>query len=56
MKSRIDKTKYTFDKYKSGNKYWYKNDLRHRDRDLPAIIYRDGYMTWYIDGDFIKEN
>ena len=54
MKSRVDKTKYTFEKYSSGNKYWFKNSNVHREKDLPAIIYSSGYMSWHINGEFIK--
>jgi len=54
-KSRIDKRKYTFEKYPSGTMAWYKNDQFHRDNNKSAIIYSNGYMAWYIDGEFIKE-
>ena len=35
---------------KYGNQYWYKNGLRHRDNDLPAIIRENGDQFWYKDG------
>jgi hypothetical protein len=54
-KSRIDKTEYTFDKFSSGNRYWLKNNNYHRENDLPAIIWYDGDMAWFINGVLIKE-
>ena len=30
-----------------GNKYWYKDDLLHREGDLPAIEYSNGTKYWY---------
>ena len=30
--------------------YWYKNNLRHRDGDLPAWIGPDGSLQWYQNG------
>ena len=48
MKSRIDKLEY---KLKiNNNKYYYKNDERHRDKDLPAVVWEDGYRVWYKNG------
>jgi len=56
MKSRIDKTEYSFDKYTSGTMYWLKNGWYHRDNDLPAIIYNTGTMSWYKNGDYHRDN
>jgi len=56
MKSRINKTEYTFEKYPRGNLFWYKNGLHHREKDLPAIIYHDGDMYWYKNGKYHREN
>jgi len=33
---------------KVGNKFWYKNNLLHRE-DGPAIEYADGSKEWYIE-------
>ena len=55
MKSRIDKTKYTFEKYSSGNKYWLKNGKYHREKDKPAIIYNTGTMYWFKNGNFHRD-
>jgi hypothetical protein len=33
-----------------GVKYWKKNNLIHRDNDLPAIIHSDGTQIWYQNG------
>jgi len=55
MKSRIDKTKYKFEKYPTGNKYWYKNGQSHRDNDKPAIISSSGNMNWFKNGKFIRK-
>jgi len=54
MKSRIDKTEYNFIIDERNNKYWYKNGLRHREKDKPARIYSAGRMFWYIDGELIR--
>ena len=32
-------------------KEWYSHGEPHRDNDLPAIIYSDGYTAWYKDGE-----
>jgi hypothetical protein len=40
-------TNFKIDKY--GNKYWYQNNLLHRD-DGPAVEYIDGSKEWYING------
>ena len=37
-------------------KYWYKNGLRHRENDKPAVEFSDGGKAWYINGKFIKQN
>lgn len=33
-----------------GNHYWFKNDLLHRDDDLPAVELLDGEKQWYKEG------
>lgn len=33
----------------NGNRYWFQNHLLHRT-DGPAIEYRDGAKSWFIDG------
>ena len=38
-----------------GTKYWYKNDLLHRE-DRPAIEYVDGSKFWYLHGKFHRED
>ena len=36
---------------------WYnKNGLKHRDNDLPAVIYSNGSKGWYINGLMHREN
>jgi hypothetical protein len=34
----------------NGDQYWYKEGKRHRDGDLPAVIYSDGNQHWYKEG------
>ena len=41
---------------KYGNQYWYKNGLRHRDNDLPAVIMSNGYRSWYKNGERHRDN
>ena len=36
--------------------YWHKNDLLHRDNDLPAIIYSNGTRYWYQNGQKHRDN
>ena len=38
-------------KFPSGNKYYYKNGLRHRE-DGPAFEHYCGYKEWYLNGKF----
>ena len=33
-----------------GNYYWFKNDLLHREEDLPAVELFDGKKLWYKEG------
>jgi hypothetical protein len=33
-----------------GNKRWYKDEVCHRDDDLPAIEWSNGSKWWYKDG------
>jgi len=60
MKSRIDKRNYIYmiNKYKNRwyRKSWYKNDILHRDKDLPAFVWDNGDMEWWVDGKFIRKN
>jgi len=56
MKSRIDKTEYTFSKSPLGTMYWFKNGLYHRDNDLPAIIYNTGTMYWFKNNKPHRDN
>ena len=35
-----------------GDKIWLKNGIYHRE-DGPAVIYKKGYMSWYLDGKFL---
>jgi hypothetical protein len=37
-----------------GSQFWFKNGERHRDNDLPAIIYSDGSKEWYNNGNRIR--
>ena len=55
-KSRIDKTIYNFFIDECNNKYWLKNELRHREKDLPAVIWNDGSMFWHKNGMYHREN
>jgi hypothetical protein len=32
----------------SGDQYWFRNCLLHRDNDLPAVIKANGDCEWYI--------
>ena len=34
----------------AGNEHWYRNGVRHRDGDKPAIVLNDGSLFWYRDG------
>jgi len=56
MKSRIDKTEYSFFINEYNNKFWYKNGQSHRDKDLPAMVYSDGDMAWFKNGLSHREN
>ncbi len=39
-----------------GNKYWYKNGLRHRNNDLPACEFANGTKYWYQHGKLHRDN
>jgi len=56
MKSRIDKTEYKFKTHTLGSMFWYKNGGRHRDKDLPAIIFRNGTMHWFKNNKPHRDN
>ena len=55
MKSRIDKLEYEIE-IGSINVTYFKNDSRHRDNDLPAIIYISGTRSWHINGKRHRDN
>ena len=50
MKSRIDKLKYRFEIDIYNTKYYYKNNVYHRDKDLPTMIRKDGSRLWFKNG------
>ena len=33
-----------------GTRRWYKDGKRHRDGDLPAVVFENGDAVWYKDG------
>jgi len=38
-----------------GTQCWYNKDGKlHRENDMPAIIWKDGGKSWYINGEYIK--
>lgn len=39
-----------------GDKSWYKNDVLHRDNDLPAIEWTSGTKQWWINGKLHRED
>lgn len=40
-----------------GDKFWYKNDLLHREcEDGPAAIYADGQNEWWFNGKRHRED
>jgi hypothetical protein len=39
-----------YSRYSDGDQFWYKNGKRHRDGDLPAVIWANGNQYWYKDG------
>jgi hypothetical protein len=41
---------YSYKLYKNGDQYWYKNGVRHREGDLPAVITANGIQYWYKNG------
>jgi len=38
------------------DQHWYKNGLRHRDNDFPAVIQTDGTQYWYKYGKQHRDN
>ena len=56
MKSRIDKTEYTFEINEYNDLVFYKNGNYHRDNDKPAVIWDNGNSFWYFNGTFMKRN
>ena len=65
--SKLDFEKYVFEKdsngrfldlyieYKSGNKFWYLNGVRHRENG-PAIEYSNGNKQWYLNDKLHRED
>jgi hypothetical protein len=41
---------------KGGVEKWFKNGLKHRDNDLPAVIWSDGTQLWYKNGKRHRDN
>jgi hypothetical protein len=39
-----------------GSEIWYKDGVRHRDDDLPAIIQSNGTKKWYKNGKQHRDN
>lgn len=42
--------------YGSGHICWFKDDLLHRENDLPAIEWHNGCKVWYWEGQKHREN
>jgi hypothetical protein len=41
----------------NGDQFWCKNgNIKHRDNDLPAVIYSDGTQEWYKNGKRHRDN
>jgi hypothetical protein len=40
---------------RNNSKYWYMNGNNHRDGDHPAILYRDGTKSYYMNDQLIRE-
>ena len=45
---------YTVKVYDSGTRFWYVNDLLHRE-DGPAIEWSNGDRSWYLHGNKVTE-
>ena len=41
--------------WEEGAKSWYKHRFLHRE-DGPAKIYKDGYKSWWLDGNYIWDS
>jgi hypothetical protein len=40
----------------NGSLEWYKNGLKHRDFDKPALIFANGSLAWCKNGDFHRDD
>ena len=40
----------------NGNRFWYKNNLKHRDGDKPAVIMDNGDSYWFRNGALYRED
>ena len=45
---------YKIDRF--GTQFWYRNNKKHRDNDLPAEIHADGSQYWYQNGKYHRDN
>lgn len=55
MKSRIDKSVYKYTKFIDVNIFT-RNGKYHREKDLPAVIYTNGTMCWYVNSKLTYTN
>jgi len=55
MVSRINKTEYKVHNL-FGDISFYKNDVHHRERDLPAEVYASGSKFWWFNGKRHRDN
>lgn len=42
--------------YKNDRNIWYKDNIVHRDDDLPAVVFKDGDKIWYKNGLIHRDN
>jgi len=55
MWNRLKEPAPIIDEY--GTQRWFNKDgERHRENDLPAVIYKNGYKAWWVNGKLHREN